>query len=46
MGQALTTWTDDAQTDADDINTLISVISEIDDKLHDIIGRLEALERE
>ena len=40
----LTTWTPDAQEDAIDISVLVSVITEIDDKLHDIITRLEALE--
>lgn len=41
----LTTWTAEAQEDAIDIAVLVSVITEIDDKLHDIIERLEALEQ-
>lgn len=40
----LTTWTEDAQQDAVDITVLVTVITEIDDKLHDILNRLEALE--
>lgn len=40
----LTTWTQSAQDDALDIKVLVTVITEIDDKLHDIIERLDALE--
>lgn len=40
----LTTWTAEAQEDAVDLTVLVSVITEIDDKLHDILERLEALE--
>ena len=40
----LTTWTPDTQQDCIDIDRLASVITEIDDKLHDILERLDALE--
>ena len=40
----LTTWTPDTQGDCLDIDRLASVISEIDDKLDDILARLAALE--
>ena len=40
----LTTWTPDTQQDCIDIERLAAVITEIDDKLHDILERLDALE--
>jgi len=40
----LTTWTPETQEDCIDIERLAAVITEIDDKLHDILERLEALE--
>lgn len=40
----LTTWTPDTQGDCLDLDRLASVISEIDDKLDDILARLAALE--
>lgn len=40
----LITWTADAQEDAIDIAVLVEVITEIDDKLHDILERLDRLE--
>jgi len=40
----LTTWTPETQEDCIDIERLVSVISEIDDKLDDILARLTALE--
>lgn len=40
----LTTWTQDTQEDVIDLARLIEVITEIDEKLHDIIQRLEAIE--
>mgnify|MGYP005989992705 CR=1 FL=1 len=41
----LTTWTQETQEDCIDIGRLIEVITEIDTKLHDLIQRVEALER-
>jgi len=40
----LTTWTTDTQDDCIDIDRLVAVITEIDDKLDDILARLAALE--
>lgn len=40
----LTTWTADTQGDCIDIARLVEVITEIDDKLDDILARLSALE--
>lgn len=40
----LTTWTASTQEDCIDISRLIEVITEIDEKLHDLIQRVEALE--
>lgn len=40
----LTTWTAETQEDCIDITRLVEVISEIDDKLDDILARLAALE--
>jgi len=40
----LTTWTPETQGDCIDIERLVEVISEIDDKLEDILARLQALE--
>ena len=40
----LTTWTADTQGDCIDIDRLAAVITEIDDKLDDILARLAALE--
>lgn len=40
----LTTWTDDTQSDCTDLSRLVDVITEIDEKLHDILQRLDALE--
>lgn len=40
----LTTWTPETQEDCIDITRLVEVITEIDDKLDDILARLAALE--
>lgn len=40
----LTTWTPDTQQDCVDIDRLTAVITEIDEKLDDILARLAALE--
>jgi hypothetical protein len=40
----LTTWTADTQADCLDLNRLVDVISEIDDKLDNILARLTAVE--
>lgn len=40
----LTTWNAEAQGDILDIERLSAVITEIDDLIHDIVTRLEALE--
>ena len=40
----LTTWTADTQSDCIDIDRLASVITEIDDKLDNILARLTAVE--
>ena len=40
----LTTWTPDTQQDCIDIDRLATVITEIDEKLDDILARLAALE--
>lgn len=40
----LTTWTTETQEDCIDMARLVAVITEIDEKLHDLIERVEALE--
>lgn len=40
----LTTWTADTQADCIDISRLVDVITEIDQKLDEILARLDALE--
>lgn len=40
----LTTWTPETQEDCVDLSRMVSVISEIDQKLDDLIARITALE--
>tara|TARA_B100001093_G_C26802509_1_gene1004055 strand:- start:1204 stop:1344 length:141 start_codon:yes stop_codon:yes gene_type:complete len=44
MSKCLETWTEETKEDVNDQDRLVKIISEIDEKLQNILERLEALE--
>ena len=42
----LETWTEETKEDCIDMERMVAVISEIDDKLHSILNRLDQIENE